>query len=761
MKKCVLFLLTITFFSSFGQDNKLWKSYFSYTAIKDISQSDSQLYAAAENVYFKKNITTNETSTVSTVEGLSGQTISQIYHSKNFNKTIVGHEDGLITIINDADGSVLQVVDIVNKPSVPPNKKRINHFLEHNGKIYIATDFGIAVFDLNTLQFGDTYFIGPAGANIEILQTTIFNGFIYAVAKGYGILSAAITNTNLIDFNQWTVFNAGNWLTINNTDLQLTAVNASNVLFKFNVNVATIVTSFPQTPVDVRFTNSILVVTTQDNIYLYDNNLIPISQVNSIPNFPNTKFTCATVLSGKLCIGTKENGVFVTTANNPTNFENITPNGPDRNNIFAIQSSKSNLWAVYGDYTDQYNPYPLDTFGISRFDLNNNWITTPYVNLFNAKSITRIAIDPKNENQVFFSSHFSGLLKFENNLPSILYNDTNSSLQKLVLLGYDVTDIRINGSAFDKEGNLWMTNALAANGLHVLKNDNTWQRFALSALQTPAVNSFGRLAIDKNGTKWICSNREGLIGFNEKYNNKSIKITEGPENGNLPFRDARVAAVDLKNKLWIGTRAGLRILPNVDSFLTQSSLSTNPIIILEDDLAQELLFEQFITDIVVDGANNKWIATAGAGVFYISEDGQKTFNIFTKTNSPLPSNFINDIDINAATGEVYIATEAGMVSFKGNATSGSENFDNVVIYPNPVRPEYNGTVFVTGLMDKANVKITDIEGNLVYEGISEGGTMLWDTTAFGKYKVSSGVYMLFLSSSDGEQTKVKKVMIVR
>ena len=134
-------------------------------------------------------------------------------------------------------------------------------------------------------------------------------------------------------------------------------------------------------------------------------------------------------------------------------------------------------------------------------------------------------------------------------------------------------------------------------------------------------------------------------------------------------------------------------------FLTQNNLTSTSIIILEDGLAQELLYGQFITDIVVDGANNKWISTAGAGLFYISADGQKTFNIFTKENSPLPSNTINDIDINVLTGEVYIATESGMISFRGTATSGAENFVNVIVYPYPVRPEYNGSIFITGLMD--------------------------------------------------------------
>ncbi len=170
--------------------------------------------------------------------------------------------------------------------------------------------------------------------------------------------------------------------------------------------------------------------------------------------------------------------------------------------------------------------------------------------------------------------------------------------------------------------------------------------------------------------------------------------------------------------------------------------------------------EQIITDIRVDGSNNKWIATA-AGAFLVSPDGQNTLFHFTKENSPLPSNIINDIEINDITGEVFFATDKGLVSYKGTSTSPSDNLNNVFVYPNPVRPGFEGDVKISGLIDNANIKITDIEGNLVYETTSEGGTVLWDTRAFGKHKVASGVYMIFIASEDGTETKVKKVMIVR
>src|SRR5690606_21576217 len=114
-----------------------------------------------------------------------------------------------------------------------------------------------------------------------------------------------------------------------------------------------------------------------------------------------------------------------------------------------------------------------------------------------------------------------------------------------------------------------------------------------------------------------------------------------------------------------------------------------------------------------------------------------------------------------STGEVFFATDKGMVSYKGTSTAAEDNLSNVYVFPNPVRPGFEGDVNISGLMDNVNVKITDIEGNLVYETTSEGGTVLWDTRAFGKYKVASGVYMIFLASDDGAETKVKKVMIIR
>ena len=89
------------------------------------------------------------------------------------------------------------------------------------------------------------------------------------------------------------------------------------------------------------------------------------------------------------------------------------------------------------------------------------------------------------------------------------------------------------------------------------------------------------------------------------------------------------------------------------------------------------------------------------------------------------------------------------------------DLENVRAYPNPVRPGFNGRVTIDGLTDKANVKITDISGNLVYEKTVSGGSVQWDTRAFGKHKVSSGVYLVLITGADQTETQIAKIMIIR
>lgn len=764
MKKIFLFLTIVSLSFGYGQQNLQWKGYFSYNQITDLSASTSKIFAAAENSFFTKNNSTGEITTASTLQGLSGETITALYHSVAFNKTVLGYQNGLMIIYNHQDGSVLNVVDIINK-SIPNNIKKINHFYEYNGILYVSCDFGIVQYNLTSLEFGDTYFIGPNGLEIKIHQTTVFNNEIYAATSNYGILKASINNPNLIDFAQWQTWDSGNWNGIVTFNNQIYASNANNRLYKNNGSGFISILNVGQPILDIRTFESFMTVTSSQHVYVFNNSGVQIAHVqNTMITEPNVSFTCATVLNNTLYIGTENNGL-ISMPVNDTTYEIIIPDGPSRNKLFSIAYHSKTLWANYGGYDIFYNPYlyfggDLTRFGISKL-FENQWTNIPYDEVLGAKSFARVAINPNDATQVYFSSYHNGILKVQNDLPTDLLNGTNSALESL-FQGNQTEFIRIGPMSFDKNGNLWVANARVKNGLKVLKTNNQWQSFNMENILSDyaAHGDYSALVIDKNGTKWMGSNYDGVLAYNET-NNVFKKITEGQESGNLPSADVRALAIDNRNQLWIGTNQGLRVLSNVAAYQNDTQMKANSIIIMEDDLAQELLYEQFITDIKVDGSNRKWIGTADSGVFLFSSDGQKTIYHFTKDNSPLPSNVVNDIEINDETGEVFFATEKGMVSFLGTSTKPADNLDQVYVYPNPVRPEFVGTVKIANLVSKANIKITDIGGNLVYETTSEGGTIEWDTTAFGKYKVASGVYMIFIASEDGAETAVKKVMIIR
>ena len=745
-----------------AQTNQLWKGYFSFNGIKDVSETSTSFFAASENALFIKNTVSGDVKTLNTIDGLSSQTISAIYQSPIHNKTMVGYENGLMLIV-DKDNRIFKFVDIVNK-QIPPNIKKINHFYEYQNTIYISCDFGIVKFNLSTQLFGDTYFIGTTPSEIKINQTTIFKGFIYAASNQFGLKRADITNPNLIDVNNWTTVATGNFVGVVATEnfLVSSQLSGENSRSADGLTFSTLNPSSAPAAVDIRVSQGQVLITSPNKIVVYNNNLNVVSQIlaSQIPNI-SAVFTTATIVGNSLFIGTAENGVITTsTTNNNTIFEFITPSGPTFNNIFSINATTPNLWAVYGDVTESLEPLGKRR-GYSKYTNEAGWKNYPFSAVSNATDLVRVTVNPNNINQIFIASHHDGLLKIENEVVTKHYKPENSGLEYLTIADPNYKSCRIEEATFDKKGGLWLTNGLLKSPLKVLLANGSWQSYNMEAVLPDFFDArFTKMMVDKNSTKWMVARGNGLIGFNENFNNKFKKIPIGEDDGNLP-NIVQTAAIDNRNQIWIGTRRGLRVLSSVDAFLDEEQMKAKSIIITDNGLAQELMYEQFITDIVVDGANNKWIATADAGVFQFSPNGQETLHRFTAENSPLPSNTVNDVDINPITGEVFFATNKGMVSYKGTAIKAANDLENVMVFPNPVRPEFEGNVTITGLTNKATVKITDIEGNLVHEQISEGGSIEWNTTAFGKYRVASGVYMIFISSREGELTKTKKLMLIR
>ncbi|MFD1616463.1 type IX secretion system anionic LPS delivery protein PorZ [Gelatiniphilus marinus] len=753
----------------------LWQGHFSYNNIKDVAKGNNKIYAASENAIFSLDLQTNELSTLTTVNGLSGETISTLYYSDVYGLLLIGYENGLIEIAFDDDEDILSIVDIIEKPTIPPTSKKINHFNAYNNVVYVSTNYGISVFDIERLEFGDTYFTGNSGTQTRVNQTAILGDYIYAAClDGNGLKKAPLSSPNLIDYQNWQTLSTGDFLAVQQAENSLYALRTNRRMYRVANDVLTEVFQYPDAPVDIKATDNRLLATTKNNVFIYDSSFNLISQANVNTAF-NTTFTSAITDSETIYIGTKHFGILKTSISNPTEYEEIHPDGPLLNIPFAIQSGENQLWVTFGEYNLFYNPYPLNNRGISQLN-NGSWTNIPYTNLFDAKCLTTISINPSNNNQVFIGSFFSGLLEVNNAIPSMLYNQSNSSLESLILPSNpSYVDIRVGASVFDENGVLWTLTSQVENALKSFNpSNNQWQSYSFKQFRTEL--GFPEITVGNDGTKWIAGYWNGLIGFKENGNAPLIKNISTEEE-NMPTHNVTAIALDKRNQLWIGTERGLRVLYNTSNFFTEENIRAEEIIIEEGGIAKELLFEQNIRDIEVDGSNNKWIGTADSGLFYFSSDGQNTIFHFTTDNSPIPSNTINDISLDGANGIVYIATNKGLVSFQSGGSSPLGDLESAYIYPNPVRPTFNiveQKVKIKDISENVNIKITDIEGNLVAEAQSrnnqryrgynleiDGGTAYWNGKNLANNVVASGVYLVMLSNLDTFETKMLKLMLIR
>ncbi len=759
----VVLLLQIFFLQAQNFENS-WTGYFSYVSVKSISQGNDKIYAAAENAIFTYDLSTQEIATISTINGLSGKTITTAHYSNVYGLYIIGYENGLIEIAIDGEDNILKVVDILDKPTIPPNNKKINHFNEYNGSLYISTGYGISVYNLDALEFGDTYFIGDLGSQINITQTTVQGVLIYASSSGNGIKSALVADDNIIDYQQWTTVIGGGYKGIQSLGSELYTVNNSNTILKFDLDVGFLqIDTFLSPIVNFGVASEILTITTESSIYAYTEGYSLLEEVNNLIDF-DYKLQSGYTFNNTFYLGTTDLGMLVVPFGT-SQAEQILPDGPLFNQAFAIDASPGQLWVAFGEIDLFFNPYPLTKRGISNFR-NDDWLSIKYddlkdeVNVNDINDLSYVKINPNNTNEVYMSSYQKGLLKINNQTPTILYNETNSPMD--IPGGNEALGIRLYGSDFDREENLWFVQSRADNGLIKLTPEGQFQLIDVSnIIDAENEQALSDVKVSREGYVFFGAVDNGLVGYNPT-NNEFNKISEEIGNGNLPTNNIRTLAFDNQNRLWIGTLKGLRVLYSVGSFFESgANIDAQPIIILEDGIAQELLFEQSITDIEVDGSNNKWVSTATSGVFYLSPNGQETLLRFTTDNSPLPSDNVLDIAIDDSDGTVYFATKDGLVAYDGTSTAPGEDLEGVYAYPNPVRPTYFGNVTIDGLTAKANVKITDITGNLVFETTSEGGSIQWDTTAFGKYRVASGVYLVLITSDDNLLTKVVKIMVIR
>ena len=790
LKARLFFIFCFTVSLLYTQQNKLsietnssaysgWETYFSYNSIPSIAEGVNEIYFASYNSIFSYNIFNSQIEKFDTLNELSGDEISAFYHSENNNLIAIGYSSGFLQIINLNSNEIINIYDIINKTSIPANRKTINHFYQNEDDLLISTGYGISVYDINAFEFGDTYYIGNFASMLNISSTIVDENYIYASSPDLGIFRANL-ESNLIDFNSWQAIYTGNIYEL--------LINENNILFYDDFNLMSIkneeiitLSTLQNEIKNVSINDSKIIIISEDNCIIYNNDLSQILNLFESETYM-TIFNDGIIKNNKTYIATDEKGVLVI-ENSNNSFSFLKPDGPLENNIFSVETLNNHTWVSFGSYSEYFNPYPLKYSGVSSYDENlESWFNITKDSIPNqAVNLNNISINPFDNNNVFISSFHGGLIEMDNFNFTELYDNNNSGLETLLTSDSEYESIRISDIEFDENGDLWVLNSRVDNPLKSFSLDNnSWNSYDFTEIINDGFQDelgFNDIEIDDYGNKWIASLRSGLIGFNNDSGNIRLRKVFSQDQSDMPSSYVKSIAVDNNNHLWIGTVQGLRVLYNTSNFFDASVVTTQKIVILEDGIPRELLEQQYITDIEVDGANNKWVGTIGSGVFYFSPNGQQTIYHFTKENSPLPSNNINDISVNSVNGKVYFATDRGLVSFNTGSSSSSENFSNAFVYPNPVRPEFNtqlDKIKIKGLTENVNIKITDIAGNLVAEAQSninsryrnfnleiDGGTAFWNGKNLRNQNVASGVYILMLSDLESYETKILKLMIIR
>ncbi|MFH0895102.1 MAG: two-component regulator propeller domain-containing protein [Bacteroidota bacterium] len=770
-KRTICLVLFMIYSITYGQNIAIgqWRDHLPYNNAQSVTKAGKIVYCATPNSIIVFNTSDESMSRLTKVNGLADIGITKVRYSEETGIVVVGYSNGNLDMIEG--DRISNLPDIKRKQM--PGSKSINNILFKGNYAYLSTSFGIVVVDLVRKEIKDTWYIGPFGTYLEVLDLAVDSSKFYA-ATANGFYEASVNSPNLADYNSWNkntsiphpngIYNTV--CTYNGkvfTSLKGPSFNTDTIFYYtgsewkyFNYPNAYYVH-------EIKESNKLLVVTLYYNVQVFAPSLELFDVVWTYG--PGTSVEC------KDGIVDEDYYIWVADVNKGlVRYKGygalfLKPGGPDFSNVMCMSINKDDLWIVPGGHTDTWGSVNNQQ-GIAYY-VDNIWETisrknTPQMDTL--MDLISVVVDPTDRSRVYAASWGHGLLYFDDWQLTTVYNEQNSPLQKFNSSSWYF--VGLGGLCFDEDKTLWMTNPFSTSPLLAMKSDGTWQTFTLNNLVASTL-IVSQVLVDNSKQKWILMPRDNnIVVFNDNNtlsnpsDDKVKKLSAQEGNGNLPGNSVNCMALDLDGEVWIGTDAGIGVFYTPEQVFSGQDFDAQQILIEQDGYAQYLLEFENISCIAIDGGNRKWIGTINAGAFLMSDDGTEEILHFTADNSPLPSNTINSIVINPESGEVYFGTGKGIVSYKGTATEGKDDFSSVYAYPNPVRPEYTGLIGIKNLVTNAHVKITDISGNLVYECFAEGGQAVWNGKNYNGEKVQSGVYLVFCTTADGKDHKVSKILFM-
>lgn len=746
-----------------------WRDHLPFNSFTAVTEAGNKIFGATPYAILTYDKAEQSIERFSKINGLSDIGISDVRYHEGTQTVVVAYLNTNIDLFKG--NTIINVPDIKRKPIL--GNKVINKVSFRGDDAYLSCGFGIVVLDLVGEEVRDTWYIGPQGSQINVFDLA-HNDTSYFAATEDGIFYASIDHPNLADFSAWSrlgsapyPFNTYNLiesfagkLLVNlrkggniaeDTIYYFDGMSWTRLFFEDNLGVN-----------NINATNGKLVIALDYACKVFNENM---EEEQSIFTYnPGTPMLNDAIFDkeGSVWIADNRSGLVKSFAGGWSSMM-INPGGPYNANVFSMTAEGNRIWVASGGYTSTWSPLYL-FYGAYRF-FDENWknfnsLTTP--ELSDIRDIVAVAVNPSNPDQAYLGvfRNETGLLEVTGDEVTNRFTEENSELQKWEAAG----TIALVGLDYDSKGSLWALCSGAEKLLAEKKADGSWASYSLGG-SASAVDSRD-LFVDSHNQKWILfrhtnSNPNFMAVYDETAApGEQLRLLRSESGvGNIPGTNVFSIAEDLDGEVWIGTDEGIGIFYSPSTILTSNDFDAVRPLVDFDGYVQYLLETEVVTAIAVDGDNRKWIGTERSGVFLLSADGTQQIYHFTEDNSPLFSNQVIDIAIDAD-GEVFIATSSGIIAFKGSASEPSETFTDVYAYPNPVKDGYDGWIAVKGLMKDSDIKITDINGVLIYATRSEGGQAVWNGRNFDGRKARPGVYLVFAANEDGSEKMVTKILII-
>jgi ligand-binding sensor domain-containing protein len=749
-----------------------WKYHVASMKAIDIVSDGERIFTALENGLYIYNPFTEESVLKTALNGLSDIEISCLYHDATDNAIYIGYTNGNI--------DKWQAGKITNLPAIKlaqiSNSKRINKFERNGAFIYVANDFSIVLIDVAKEEIKDTYY--PTNGLEAIVDVALTTDSIFALTSTQ-MFKGLRSNPALPDYSQWDrdlrfpfqsenkykelqTFNQQFWVLRSNdaygqdsvfrlkNDL---LVNVINEPFSYEIN-------------SIQNLSGQMAIAIDGGFFLYNADGLQLSTYSAslLDRWINPSRVCQignSYWTADQAWGLQEHPNVFTCKRYPIE-------GLANQFVYTMDWQEGVLAVGSGRLEAEIAP-AFTRNGIHILE-ENQWRShnTPKVSSWDYNKIwdfISIAVNPKNPKEIAAGTYSFAPLTLLNETDSLVFDQSNSPLEPVSIgNGWSL----ISGLKFDPKGNLWVANGYTDRPIKMRQSNGVWVSHYVG---TGAANKqTTKLEIDFQDNIWMGTYANGLVGLqhqgtlDDPSDDQYIQLTTGELLGNLPSNKITALAADFDGELWIGTDAGFAVLYNANGSFTAGAgnYDAQRILIPFEGNFEQVLGDANITDIEVDGGNRKWMSTANAGLVLLSPDGTQIIAQYNEDNSPLISNTIFDIEINQQTGELYIVTDKGLVSFRIDATYEDATYETLNVFPNPVKPDYFGPITIQGIRYNSDVKVTDAAGNLIYKTQSNGGTATWNGQNLNGEKVPTGVYFFWTANNyQGGDRKVAKVLVIR